>query len=76
MPWPISLLFAARVDEKVLGQIPVRQHFITIPKTLRFSFEYDRKLPGELSRCYYDSIKEIFLPSGLEILMVVHKLRW
>jgi hypothetical protein len=24
-------------------------------------FKYDRKLLGELSRCFYDSIKEIFL---------------
>ena len=32
-----------------------------IPKMLRLCFKYDRKLLGELSRCSYDSIKEIFL---------------
>jgi hypothetical protein len=56
-----ALLFAEHVDEEVLGQVPVRQYVVTIPKMLRLCFKYDRKLLGELSRCFYDSIKEIFL---------------
>ena len=44
-----------------MAQVPVRQYVVTIPKMLRLCFKYDRKLLGELSRCFYDSIKEIFL---------------
>ena len=56
-----ALLFAEHVDQGVLGDCPVRQYVVTIPKMLRLCFKYDRKLLGELSRCFYDSIKEIFL---------------
>ena len=52
-----ALLFAEHVDEELLGQVPVRQYVVTIPKMLRLCFKYDRKLLGELSRCFYDSIK-------------------
>jgi hypothetical protein len=52
-----ALLFAEHVDEEVLGQVPVRQDVVTIPKRLRLCFKYDRKLLGELSRCFYDSIE-------------------
>ncbi len=56
-----ALLFAEHVAEEVLGEVPIRQYMVTIPKMLRLGFKYDRKLLGELSRCFYDSIKEIFL---------------
>jgi hypothetical protein len=62
-----ALLFAEHVDQEVLGEVPIRQYVVTIPKMLRLYFKYDRKLLGELSRCLYESIKEIFLaadPSG------------
>jgi len=53
-----ALLFAEHADQVVLGQVPVRQYVVTIPKMLRLCFKYDRKLLGELSRCFYDSIYE------------------
>ena len=62
-----ALLFAEHVDEDVLGEVPIRQHVVTIPKMLRLSFKYDRRLLGELSRCYYDSIKEIFLDAAVQV---------
>ena len=61
-----ALLFAEHVDQDALGEVPIRQHVVTIPKMLRLSFKYDRRLLGELSRCYYDSIKEIFLDAAVQ----------
>ena len=55
-----ALLFAEHVDEVVLGDLPVRQYVVTIPKMLRLCFKYDRKLLGLLSRCFYASIRELF----------------
>jgi hypothetical protein len=55
-----ALLFAEHVDEEVLGDLPVRQYVVTIPKMLRLCFKYDRKLLGLLSQCFYASIKELF----------------
>jgi hypothetical protein len=60
-----ALLFAEHVDQEVLGQVPIRQYVVTIPKMLRLCFKYDRKLLGELIRCFYDSIKEMGLGSDL-----------
>jgi hypothetical protein len=56
-----ALLFAEHVDQEVLGKVPIRQYVVTIPKMLRLCFKYDRNLLGELSRSYYESIKDIFL---------------
>jgi len=42
-----------------LGDLPVRQYVVTIPKMLRLSFKYDRKLLGLLSQCFYSSVKEL-----------------
>ena len=55
-----ALLFAERVDEEVLGDLPVRQYVVTIPKMLRLAFKYDRVLLGLLSLCFYASVKELF----------------
>jgi hypothetical protein len=55
-----TLLFAEHVDEEVLGDLPVRQYVVTIPKMLRLPFKYDRKLLGLLSQCFYASVKELF----------------
>ena len=60
-----ALLFAEHVEE-VLGQVPIRQYVVTIPKMLRLAFKYERKFLGELSRCFYESIKEIFLAAAPE----------
>jgi len=49
-----------------LGEVPIRQHVVTIPKMLRLCFKYDRKLLGELSRSYYESIKELFLDAVVQ----------
>jgi hypothetical protein len=55
-----ALLFAEHVDEEVLGDLPVRQYVVTIPKMLRLCIKYDRKLLGLLSQCFYASVKELF----------------
>ena len=55
-----ALLFAEHVDQEVLGDLPVRQYVVTIPKMLRLCFKYDRKLLGLLSQCFYASVKELF----------------
>jgi hypothetical protein len=55
-----ALLFAERIDEEVLGDLPVRQYVVTIPKMLRLCFKYDRDLLGLLSQCFYASVKELF----------------
>lgn len=52
------------VAEELLGEVPIRQYVVTIPKMLRLGFKYDRKLLGELSRCFYETIKEIFLAAA------------
>jgi len=54
-----TLLFAEHVDQEVLGDLPVRQYVVTIPKMLRLCFKYDRKLLGLLSRCFYASVKDL-----------------
>jgi len=59
-----ALLFAEHVEQGVLGPVPIRQYFVSIPKMLRLCFKYDRKLLGELSRCFYESIREIFLDAA------------
>jgi hypothetical protein len=55
-----ALLFAEHVDRDVLGDLPVRQYVVTIPKMLRLCFKYDRNLIGVLSQCFFASIKELF----------------
>jgi len=55
-----ALLFAEHVDEEVLGDLPVRQYVVTIPKMLRLCFKFDRRLLGLLSQCFYASIKDLF----------------
>jgi len=55
-----ALLFAERVDQEVLGDLPVRQYVVTIPKMLRLCFKYDRKLLGLLCQCFYASVKDLF----------------
>jgi hypothetical protein len=55
-----ALLFAEHIDEEVLGDLPVRQYVVTIPKMLRLCFKYDRKLLGLLSQCFYASVKQLF----------------
>ncbi len=52
------------MDEGILGDVPTRQYVVTIPKMLHLDFKYDRSLLGELSRCFYDSIKEIYLAAA------------
>jgi hypothetical protein len=61
-----ALRFAEHVDEEVLGDLPVRQYVVTIPKMLRLCFKYDRKLVGLLSQCFYASVKELSQDSAQE----------
>jgi len=55
-----ALLFAEHVYQEVLGDLPVRQYVVTIPKMLRLCFKYDRKLLGLLCQCFYASVKDLF----------------
>ena len=46
--------------EKVLQRVGHRQIVFTVPKMLRCYFRYDRKLLGKLSRCAYDTVRELY----------------
>ncbi len=43
-----------------MGDLPVCQYVVTIPKMLRLCFKYDRKPLGLLSQSFYASVKEFF----------------
>jgi hypothetical protein len=49
-----------------MGDLPVRQYVVTIPKMLRLCFKFDRKLLGVLSQCFYASVKELFQDAAAE----------
>ena len=46
--------------EEVLPDVPYAQLVLTIPKMLRPSFLWDRKLYGDLCRCAYAATKKFF----------------
>jgi hypothetical protein len=52
--------FGEWLCEEVLKAVPHRHFVFSIPKILRRYFLYDRKLLSDLSRCGWESLKELF----------------
>ena len=52
--------FGEWLCEEVLKEVPHRHFVFSIPKILRRYFLYDRKLLSELSRCAWETLKEVF----------------
>ncbi|HZX47584.1 MAG TPA: transposase zinc-binding domain-containing protein [Nitrospirota bacterium] len=54
-----SVVFAEWVCDEVLEPLTHRHYVFSIPKILRTYFRYNRKLLGRLSRCAYETVKEM-----------------
>ena len=54
------LILGEFLKKCVLAPVGHRQIVFTIPKMLRPYFMYDRKLLGKLSRCAYDTLKDLY----------------
>ncbi|MBI5749654.1 MAG: transposase zinc-binding domain-containing protein [Nitrospinae bacterium] len=54
-----SVLFADFISNEVIEPVPHRHLVFSLPKIIRPYFKFDRKLITMLSRCAYDSVKEI-----------------
>src|SRR3990170_2212635 len=54
-----SVLFADFIANEVIEPVPHRHLVFSLPKIIRPYFKFDRKLVMMLSRCAYESVKEI-----------------
>src|SRR3990172_5281232 len=54
-----SVVFAEWVCDEVLEPLTHRHYVFSIPKILRTYFRYNRKLLSRLSRCAYETVKEM-----------------
>jgi len=54
-----SVLFADFLSNEVIEPVPHRHLVFSLPKIIRPYFKFDRKLITMLSRCAYDSVREI-----------------
>jgi len=54
-----SVLFADFIANEVIEPVPHRHLVFSLPKIIRPYFKFDRKLITMLSRCAYESVKEI-----------------
>ncbi len=55
-----AAVFAERLREEVLAEVPHRHMVFTIPKALRGLFRRERRLLGLLSRTAYDAIRRLY----------------
>jgi hypothetical protein len=60
-----TVLWAEWLSSAVLAAAPHHQWVFTIPKRLRLFFLYDRRLLGELSRCAWRTVRDLYR-AGLE----------
>jgi len=58
--------FAAFLTDELLEDVPHSMWVLTIPKMLRVYFLHHRELLGELSRCAYETIRELMSAAALE----------
>jgi hypothetical protein len=58
--------FAAFLHDEIFEDVPHSMWVFTIPKMLRRYFLHDRELLGELSRCAYETIKQLMSAAALE----------
>ena len=54
-----SAVFSEWVCDEVMEPVTHRHYVFSIPKILRIYFRYNRKLLGGLSRCAYETVKEM-----------------
>ena len=54
-----SVVFSEWVCEEVMEPVTHRHYVFSIPKILRTYFRYNRGLLGALSRCTYETVKEM-----------------
>lgn len=59
------MLWAEWLVTEVLAPVSHHQWVFTIPKRLRVFFLYDRRLLGELSRCAWETVRDLY-GAGLE----------
>ena len=53
-------LFADRLTEEVLLELPHRQFVFTFPKALRVFFRHDRRLFADISRLIFSIVQEFY----------------
>ncbi len=58
--------FAAFLNDEVFEDVPHVMWVFTIPKMLRVYFLHHRELLGELSRCAYETIRELMSAAAFE----------
>jgi len=64
-----TLLYAEYLAKDLLLDLPHRQFVFTIPKILRHSFKFDKRLFGEVSKLIFSLLSEFFsLAAGQELL--------
>jgi hypothetical protein len=60
-----SVVWAEWLVEQILAPVAHHQWVFTVPKRLRLFFLYDRSLLGELSRCAWRTVRDLYR-AGLE----------
>jgi hypothetical protein len=60
-----AVLWAEWLATEVLAPVSHHQWVFTVPKRLRLFFLYDRRLLGDLSRCAWETVGELYR-AGLE----------
>ncbi len=55
-----AVLWAERLATEVLAPVKHHQWVFTVPKRLRLFFLYDRRLLGELSRCAWKTVRDLY----------------
>jgi hypothetical protein len=54
------VLWAQWLATEVLAPVAHHQRVFTVPKRLRLYFLYDRRLLGDLSRCAWETVRELY----------------
>ncbi|MBL8028318.1 MAG: transposase zinc-binding domain-containing protein [Fibrobacteres bacterium] len=55
-----SIILGRRLTTEIIQPVAHRQWVFTIPKRLRIFYRMDRRLLGKLSRCAYETMRELF----------------
>lgn len=55
-----SIILGRRLTTEIILPVAHRQWVFTIPKRLRIFYRMDRRLLGKLSRCAYETMRELF----------------
>lgn len=55
-----SVVWAEWLATEVLAEVQHRQWVFTVPKRLRLFFLYDRRLLGDLSRCAWETVRDLY----------------